>query len=149
MPDHDVGVTGTDEEGVAAVVDRAVRWAAARPDVLAVGLAGSRARAAARPDSDVDLVVLTTGPDAYLEGGWAAEAVGPAADVRTRWWGPLLERRFRLPSGLEVELGFAPAGWADVPVDPGTERVVDDGFVVLHDPAGLLGRLVEAVARGS
>ena len=144
-----MGVTGTGEAEVRAVVERVVRWAAARPDVLAVGLAGSRARGAARADSDVDLVVLTAGPDGYRGDGWAAEAVGPADDVRTQWWGPLLERRFRLPGGLEVELGFAPGHWAATPVDPGTARVVADGFVVLHDPSGLLGRLVEELARGS
>ncbi len=136
------GATSAEAGGVA---QRVVRWAVPRPDVRAVGLAGSRARGTARPDSDVDLVVLVDDPRAYL--GWPAEELGdPAVDIRTRWWGPLLERRFRLPSGLVVELGFAPLSWAAVPVDAGTRRVVADGFVVLHDPAGLLGRLVREVA---
>ena len=130
-------------------VARVVAWAAVRADVLAVGMAGSQARGDARADSDVDLVLLVCDARAYLDGSWAQEALGSAVDVRTRWWGPLLERRFRLGSGLEVELGFASATWADVPVDPGTARVVTDGFVVLSDPSGLLGRLVEEVARGS
>jgi predicted nucleotidyltransferase len=131
----------------AAVVRRVVRWATLRPDVRAVGLAGSRARGDPRPDSDVDLVLLVDDPQAYLD---AVGPVGPlgggVVDLRTRWWGPLLERRFRLPSGLEVELGFAPVHWAAVPVDAGTRRVVADAFVVLHDPSGLLGRLVREVA---
>ena len=131
-----------------AVAQQVVRWAAPRPDVRAVALAGSRARGTPRPDSDVDLVVLVHDPQAYL--GWPAQELEEAAvDLRTRWWGPLLERRFRLPSGLEVELGFAPPSWAAVPVDAGTRRVVADGLVVLHDPSGLLGRLVREVAVGS
>jgi uncharacterized protein len=134
---------------VAWVLDSVVRWAAARPDVLAVGLAGSQARGEARPDSDVDLGLLTDAPEAYLGGSWAPEALGHAVDVRTRWWGPLLERRFRLAGGLEVECGFAPPAWAALPVDAGTSRVVADGFVVLQDPSGLLGQLVRAVARES
>ena len=130
------------------VAQRVVRWATPRPDVRGVALAGSRARGTARPDSDVDLVVLVDDPRAYL--GWPAEELEEAAvDLRTRWWGPVLERRFRLPSGLRVELGFAPPSWAAVPVDAGTRRVVADGFVVLHDPSGLLGRLVREVAGGS
>ena len=135
---------------VAAVTRRVVRWAAARPDVRAVGLAGSQARGTPRPDSDVDLVLLVDEPRAYLGAGCPSGALEePVVDLRTRWWGPLLERRFRLPSGLEVELGFAPPEWAAVPVDAGTRRVVADGFVVLHDPSGLLGRLVREVAGGS
>lgn len=35
-------------------------------------------------------------------------------------------------------------GAATTPVDPGTGRVVRDGFVVLHDPTGVLGALVTA-----
>lgn len=118
-----------------------MRWAAGRPDVVAVGLAGSQARGTARPDSDVDLVVVTRDRDGYL--GWPG--AGPGwTDLRTRRWGPLLERRFRLPGGPVVEVGFVPESWADVPADPGTARVVGDGLVVLHDPAGVLARLVAA-----
>ncbi len=132
------------------VVERVVRWAAGRPDVVAVGLAGSYARGTAGPDSDVDLVVLTRDRDAHLGPGWVPAVLGTGvADLRTRRWGPLLERRFRLPGGLVVELGFAPASWAAVPPDPGTARVVADGFVVLHDPAGVLARLVERVRAGN
>jgi peptide-methionine (R)-S-oxide reductase len=123
-----------------------VRWAAGRPDVVAVGLAGSQARGTARPDSDVDLVVVTRDRDGYL--GWAGPGAG-WADLRTRRWGPLLERRFRLPGGPVVEVGFVPESWAALPADPGTAGVVADGLLVLHDPSGLLTRLVEAVATGS
>ena len=132
------------------MVERVRAWARARPDVLAVARAGSEARGTAGPDSDVDLVLLTREPATYLAPDPLAAALpAGAVAVRTRMWGPLLERRFRLPTGLEVELGLAPERWAAVPVDAGTARVVAGGFVVLDDPAGLLGRLVEEVARGS
>ena len=126
---------------------RIVAWAAGR-DVQGVALVGSWARGAARPDSDVDVVVLTTGPQAYATGTeWIADACGQDAPVlRTAAWGPLIERRVRLASGLEVEFGFALPAWAAVlPADPGTARVVRDGCRPLHDPQGLLGRLVTAV----
>ncbi len=133
-----------------AVTTRCCGWAAGRPDVRAVGLAGSWARGTAGPDSDVDLVVLADRPDAYAGTAWAAEALGAGAiDVRSRHWGPLLERRFLLPGGLVVDCGLAPPTWAAAPADPGTARVVADGFVVLHDPHDLLARLVRAVAGSS
>ncbi len=132
------------------VVARVVRWAAARPDVVAVGLAGSQARGTAGPHSDVDLVVLTRDRDGYAGSAWLPGPFGAGvADLRTRRWGPLLERRLGLPGGPVVELGLAPESWAAVPPDPGTARVVAGGFVVLHDPAGLLRRLVAAVAAGN
>jgi hypothetical protein len=120
-----------------------VRWAAGRPDVVAVGLAGSQARGTAGPDSDVDVVVLTRDRDGYTGAAWVPGLFGAGwTDLRTRRWGPLLERRLGLPGGPVVELGFAPEGWAALPADPGTAGVVAGGFVVLHDPDGVLARLV-------
>jgi len=127
---------------------RIAAWAAGRTDVHGVALVGSWARATARPDSDVDVVVLTTGPQAYaITSDWIAGACGEDAPVlRTAAWGPLVERRLLLSSGLEVEFGFVRPAWAAVlPADPGTARVVRGGCRPLHDPHGLLARLVTAV----
>ena len=123
-------------------------WAQRRTDIQAVGLAGSWARGAQRPDSDADFVVLTAATEYYELGTeWIADALLLQAPVvRTRRWGPVIERRVLLPSGFELEFGFADPSWAQAaPVDSGTARVVGDGFRVLHDPHGILARLVEAV----
>jgi len=57
----------------------------------------------------------------------------------------MMERRFTLPSGLEVEVGIALPSWAATePVDACTRRVVTDGMSVLYDPQGLLARLIDA-----
>ena len=128
---------------------RARAWAAAQPDVHALGLAGSWARGAATMASDIDLVVLTDDPGPYVATiGWVEPATGrPGSIVRTQSWGPLTERRVQLPTGLLVEYGFAPPSWAGVhPLDEGTAGVVADGFAVLYDPEGLLAGLVAAVA---
>src|SRR5690349_11438868 len=125
------------------VVDRVRRWAADRPDVVGLLLVGSYARSAARPDSDVDLVLLTTDVDGYADDTWTG-GLSLGAPVRVRSWGAVTERRFVSASGLEVEINVGPAGWADTePVDSGTRRVVTDGARVLHDPSGLLAALVD------
>jgi uncharacterized protein len=130
------------------VVERFSTWAARKPDVLGLALVGSRARGTDRPDSDVDLVVLVEDVAAYVETEEWARELGATAVVRTRRWGPLVERRARLASGLEIEVGIVEPSWASVdPVDAGTRRVVLDGFRILHDPHGLLGEL--AVACGT
>lgn len=96
-------------------------------------------------DSDVDLVVLTTDTRAYLEAEVWMQELGGLRITETRAWEPLTERRFVLLSGLEVDAGMALPSWAATrPVDAGTRRVVSDGLRIVHDPGGLLARLVKA-----
>jgi len=58
----------------------------------------------------------------------------------------LTERRVRLESGFEVELGLVPPTWAEAdPVDPGTSTVVRGGCRILRgavpQPARRVGDL--------
>lgn len=136
---------------VRALLERVPGWAAGQRGVAAVGLCGSWAAARARDDSDVDLVVLTTRrPDLAAGTGWLDDLCGgPARVERVRAWGPhLTEVRAVLADGLEVEVGLADPAWAAAdPVDPGTERVVVDGWVTLHDPGDAFGPLTHALHR--
>lgn len=131
------------------LLERVVAWARAKSDVRGVALVGSWARGAPGMASDVDLILLTAHPEWYTAADdWIEEVVGEAASVvRTQRWGPeLVERRLRLESGLEVEFGFASPTWASTdPVDPGTARVVRDGYEVLFDADDRLQRLADAV----
>ncbi|MFI0786227.1 nucleotidyltransferase domain-containing protein [Streptomyces lydicus] len=127
------------------VIDRITRWARSRDDIVGLLLVGSCARDAARPDSDIDVVLLTTDESRYLlEEAWTAE-LGLGQVIRTQSWGPITERRCSTASGLEVELGIGSPTWAKTdPVDRGTRRVVNDGARVLHDPAGIFAGLLAA-----
>ncbi len=97
--------------------------------------------------SDVDLVVLTTDKETYLKDeSWMRE-FGGIRIVRTQDWGPLYtERRFVLPSGLEVEFGIAPPSWADT--DPPDSKISGDvgsgGLRTVYDPKSILARFIEA-----
>jgi uncharacterized protein len=133
---------------VAHVLDATEKWVRTRPDILALGLAGSWARDQARMSSDIDFVVLTDDVGPYVaDSGWIPAAAGQHGRlVRTRSWGPLTERRIKLGSGLQVEYGFAPVSWALTdPLDEGTAHVVADGFRALYDPRQVLARLMAAV----
>ncbi|MFE6687606.1 nucleotidyltransferase domain-containing protein [Streptomyces sp. NPDC057743] len=126
------------------ITGRITHWAAGRLDIVGLLLVGSYARNAARADSDIDLVLLTTDRSRYADGSWA-EGLALGELVRTRAWGPISERRYALASGLEVEINIGSPHWARTdPVDPGTRRVVTDGARPLHDPAGLLDALIRA-----
>lgn len=134
----------TRDDQAAAAIAAITAWARERADVRAVALVGSRARGTARIDSDVDLILLTTDPDQYRSGdGGLASVFDDARLAGERAWGPVRERRLRLPGGLEVELGIATPEWAAVPLDSGTRRVLVAGARILHDPDGLLARAVD------
>ena len=122
-------------------------WAADRPDVVAVALVGSWARGAARPDSDIDLVIVTHDVAGFFAfPGWLVH-FGEPTDRIEETYGVLRALRVWYTDGPEVEFGVVPPAWcATDPVDPGTARVVLDGLVAFHDPDGLLARLVAAVA---
>lgn len=126
------------------VIARIARWAADRADVLGLLLVGSCARNAARPDSDIDLVLLTEEITRYADNAWATE-LNLGKLIRVQSWGPIAERRFLTNTGLEVEINIGATDWASVaPVDPGTRRVVTDGARILHDPRGALITLLRA-----
>ncbi len=138
-------INGERAAEVRGLLARVRSWASVRPDVVAVGLAGSWSYGDARIDSDVDILLLTTEKRLYLEDeSWVRE-LGGRRIVKTERWGPLTERRFVLPSGLEVEMGVAPPSWAATdPVDPGARKVVEDGISIVYDPGGVLARLLDA-----
>jgi uncharacterized protein len=131
---------------VEAFVGAAAAWAAERDDLVAAAIVGSWARNEAREDSDVDLVLLTKRPSAYTDCEAWIHGLAPGARlVATGDWGAIIERRLRLPSGLEVEVGVGRPSWADTaPVDVGTRTVVRDGLRPLFDPYGVLAALVAA-----
>ena len=121
-------------------------WAEGRPDVVAVGLVGSWAQGNARMDSDVDLMLVTEDRRPYLETDAWVRDLGGVRLVETRRWGPMTERRFVVPSGLEVEVGVGLPSWLD-PNDEGVRRTVEDGVSVVYDPKGILAGLLDACGR--
>jgi predicted nucleotidyltransferase len=118
------------------------------PGVVAVGLAGSWARSEGRPESDIDIVVLLTDPAAALDTTAWFSLFGENVElVRSSDFGAIQERRLRLNDGLVVEVGVGAREWASIcPLDPGTARVVRDGFMSLYDPRRVLDALQSAVA---
>lgn len=129
-----------------AVVEAVTQWARRQSDATALALVGSHAYDRPRMGSDVDLVLLTPDPDRHARGlAWVTSFDPRARLIRDRTWGPLRERRVRLRSGLQVELGIVSPDWASLPLDRGTARVLRDGCRVLHDPEGILRKALAAL----
>jgi len=129
---------------IAAFIAEVKRWAAPRADVRAIALVGSHARGNARPDSDIDLVLLCVEPARYLEHhAWLSE-FGEPVTVALEDWGRVQALRVRYRSQLEVEFGFTTNDWASLPADAGTASVVRGGMLALVDSDGALDALAAA-----
>ncbi len=115
-------------------------WAEQQPDISGVLLVGSHARGTARPDSDVDFVILTTNPERYVDNPSFAAHFGSIARWAIEDWGRVISVRVWYQDGLEVEYGFTQPDWAAPPLDAGTRRVIADGLRILFDRDGLLSR---------
>ncbi|WP_411129145.1 nucleotidyltransferase domain-containing protein [Streptomyces sp. x-19] len=90
------------------VVARLTRWARGREDIVGLLLVGSCARNAPRPDSDIDVVLLTTDEPRYLHDTVWAKDLGLGELIRAQSWGAIIERRYSTASGLGVEVGVGP-----------------------------------------
>jgi hypothetical protein len=116
-------------------------WAQDQPGILAAALVGSHARRQARPDSDLDLVILARCPQDWInDPGWTI-VFGEAAEIQVEDWGRLTSLRVFYHNGLEVEFGITGEQWAALPLDEGTARVIAGGMRILVDKEGLLNRV--------
>ena len=127
----------------------ALDWFANRPDVHAVALVGSHARGSARPDSDIDVVVVVQDPKTYLNDTSWTSMFGNVARAVVENWGNVTSLRVFYSDGPEVEFGFTTDAWCHLPPDPGTRAVVQAGCVVLFDRAQMLSALVEECRHGA
>src|SRR5262249_31986402 len=135
----------THVERTAEFLDRLRAWVEPREDVRALVIVGSVARGDARPDSDLDLVLLANYPKRYLDSvDWVSD-FGAAERVELESYGKVTSVRAAYPNGLEVEYAIAAADWASEPFDTGTAEVARNGIVVLLDRDGNATRLAEAL----
>jgi uncharacterized protein len=101
-------------------LDRVRDWAAHEPTIAAVALVGSHARGEARPDSDIDVVLLCEQPHAFLAHTSWIHPFGEVRTCHTADWGMVTSLRVHYRESLEVEFGLTSLAWAAFPVDPGT-----------------------------
>jgi hypothetical protein len=136
------------------IVTALTNWAKLQQDIRGVALVGSHARNAARPDSDIDMVILSKKPDRFRDTSWLTTIEWSRLGVELINWsdegyGALWSRRIWLKPDCEVEFGFTSLSWADVaPIDRGTAEIISNGCRILYDPDGLLERLTLALSKG-
>lgn len=134
-----------------ALEDSVVAWASRQPDVHAVLVVGSRARADRPADeySDLDLVMFAADPDRFIDRDDWLVNIGPVvmSFVEQTAVGSWRERRAVFEPMLDVDFAVVPATMLDIdfsvpgPVADVVRPVIDRGYRVIHDPAGRLAPL--------
>ena len=141
-----------------AEVDRIIAlitdWARQRPDISGLAMIGSWARGCARPDSDLDFVLLTDRQSEFQrDRDWPGAMAWDRAGFTLEGWedaayGAVWSRHFTLAPRAALELSFAAPSWASLdPIDPGTLRIVEQGCRILIDKNGALASLVASVGK--
>lgn len=133
------------EQFLQAVCDRL----AGQPGVLGIALVGSHARGEARPDSDIDLILVCDDPAALLADRAWVEKFEEVQSAQVEDWGLCTSLRVFYANGPEVEFGIVPEQWTALPPDPGTAKVVCEGMRILFDPQGILAQLMDAISAQS
>ena len=113
-------------------------WAGNREDVIGVLLVGSYARGVPTPSSDLDFVVLVSDIRPYLSDHEWARAFGMVIRDEHENWGQVQSLRVWYEDGAEVEWGLTTLAWIADPLDPGTRKVLGDGYRIIFDRDGVL-----------
>jgi uncharacterized protein len=137
---------------VNAVTAAIASWAIERNDIRAVAMLGSWVRGNPRPDSDLDLLLLSElALDYQRSQTWLTAIDFQNAGFRLQstesaFYGVVWSQHLHLLPAAEVELTFARCSWASTdPVDTGTRVIVKDAFQIIFDRASILTKLVGAV----
>jgi predicted nucleotidyltransferase len=119
---------------ISSSLEEIILWASEQSAIVAVALVGSYARGTATENSDIDLIILSVSYRPYLEDHEWLSRFGDVESSTTEQWGRVDTVRALYKAGVEIEFNFASPSWAEVPLDPGTRRVVEGGFKTLFDP---------------
>ena len=111
-------------------------WVESQRLVEGAILVSSHARGGARQDSDIDLVLLCTEYESYLEDVSWINDFGKPVSVRLEDYGKLTSVRVFYEEGPGVEFGFTQLDWLVLPLDVGTVGVLRNGFRIVYDRSG-------------
>ena len=117
-------------------LNKVTAWAQAESDVWALIVVGSCARGTNRQDSDIDLMVLGPNQMGYVNSHDFIHTLGRVTSASHEDWSACQSIRVYYADGPEVEYGFVMPSWLDLPLDPGTQGVLRDGYKFLVDKRG-------------
>ncbi|MBX9669391.1 MAG: nucleotidyltransferase domain-containing protein [Candidatus Obscuribacterales bacterium] len=128
------------------VIDKLDDWCQSQPELKALAIIGSYGSGKARPDSDLDLLIVTVSPDKYLGNTEWISAFGTPDSLDLEDYKLVQSWRVIFADGSEVEFCITTEEWcSDEQIKDGTGRIVSNGILIVYDPDKILESLVERV----
>ena len=126
-------------------INQIKKWAANEPLIDAIIFVGSYARGTQRLDSDMDLIIITSDKQHYINNPKIFGCFGEVEKTNIEFYGECTSIRVWYKNGLEVEYGMVTKTWIELPLDFGTSEVLLDGYKVLIDKADLFLPVVSVI----
>lgn len=145
-----------------AILEQIIKWSEANPLISALALVGSYAIREATPDSDIDLMLITSVPEFFREyDDWLYKINWESINCKILKWndaeyGVVWSRHIDLSylndlnndfsKRIKVEISFGLPTWASInPIDSGTFDVVCKGCKILYDPQRMITNLISQI----
>jgi len=121
-------------------------WAKSESSIVGVLLVGSYARKEASPNSDVDVVILTSEKHKLLSDTSWLKKFGKIRKFSVEEYGVCTSLRTFYYENFEVEFGLVSPEWAnDSPIDEGTRAVVKGGARLIWEQSDEFTSLLSAL----
>ncbi|HYV33827.1 MAG TPA: aminoglycoside 6-adenylyltransferase [Candidatus Limnocylindria bacterium] len=118
-------------------------WTKGQTDVLGAFLVGSYARNSEKDGSDIDFVIITSNTQSLLDNQDWVNQFGTVAKIQKENYGLVQSLRVFYQDGIEAEFGITTPEWIKLPIDPGTQKVLLDGYKILFEKDNLLFNLIK------
>jgi hypothetical protein len=107
------------------------RWASHQNTIVTALLVGSYAHGTATEDSDIDIMIITLEKTTLIDSKEWLNTFGVPRRVDQEEYGPVTSLR-TVYDTCEIEFSIAGPDWLKAPLDPGTEKVLGDGFRIIY-----------------
>lgn len=121
------------------------QWASSCVTVQALALIGSHARNEAKPDSDIDFLIICDDKSKLIDDIAWVNKFGEVISCTKEEWGIVTSIRVSYRDGQEIEFGLAPLNWVDITFGDKIPEGISDRIKILIDDNNILGKLKKAV----
>lgn len=112
---------------------RIIDWGNQDHDIDSIIVVGSYARGQQKPESDLDLVIITSNKAKFFQNHDFVAQFGKATKIQTEFYGAVTSVRATYEDSSEIEFSIADATWVEKPLSASTSQVLRRGFKVLVD----------------